>query len=73
MKTKTVYIARAIVPLFLFSFLLVNFLPAVAQQRPQPIFFRNGLLSREKNAIRFFRGDSLQKTQFRGHYYVLLQ
>ncbi len=73
MKTKTVYIARPIVSLFLFSLLLVNFLPVAAQQRPQPIFFKNGLLSREKNVIRVFRSDSLQKTQYRGHYYVLLQ
>jgi len=68
-----VYIARSIVPLFLFSLLLVNFLPADAQQKPQPIFFRNGLLSREKNAIHVFSHDSLQKTQYKGHYYVLLQ
>jgi len=73
LKTKTVYIARPIVSLFLFSLLLVNFLPVAAQQRPQPIFFKNGLLSREKNVIRVFRSDSLQKTQYRGHYYVLLQ
>ena len=67
------YIARRIVSLLLFSLLLVNFLPAVAQQRPQPIFFKNGLLSQEKNTIHVFSSDSLQKTQYKGHYYVLLQ
>ncbi|HEY8967562.1 MAG TPA: S8 family serine peptidase, partial [Puia sp.] len=67
------YITRRIVSLLLFSLLLVNFLPAVGQQRPQPIFFKNGLLSREKNTIHVFSSDSLQKTQYKGHYYVLLQ
>ncbi|HEY4208984.1 MAG TPA: S8 family serine peptidase, partial [Puia sp.] len=67
------YIARPYSFLVLFSLLLVNFKPASAQQRPQPIFFKNGLFSREKNLIRIPNGDSLQKTQYKGHYYVLLQ
>ncbi|HVU55604.1 MAG TPA: S8 family serine peptidase [Puia sp.] len=74
MKTKTVYIARPIGSFLLFSFLLINSLPAAAQQKPQPIFFKNGLFNREKNVIRITqKGESLQKIQYKGRYYVLLQ
>lgn len=69
MKTKTVDILRPIAVLLVFLFCLTSL---TAQQRPRPILFKNGVLSRESNIARI-SGDSLQPVHFRKNYYVLLQ